>query len=86
MTHKNVESALGRLATDPELRRRFAADPQEVLADLARQGLELSAVEAAALAATDVEALRQFTQALDRRLRKADAATLNPSPDQEEVP
>jgi hypothetical protein len=66
--HRNVEVLIGRLATDPGLQSRFAEQPFEVLNE---QRLELTEVEIAALAATDPEALRAFTAALDTRLRKA---------------
>lgn len=69
--HRNVEQLLGRLATDPKLRRRFAANPEALLRELAEGGLELTAVEFDALASTDPEALRAFAAALDSRLRKA---------------
>lgn len=70
--HRHVEVLIGRLATDPGLRKRFAARPQEVLRE---QGLELTEVELAALAATDPEAIRVFTDALDARLRRAPSTT-----------
>lgn len=66
--HRNVEVLIGRLATDPELQRRFARRPREALAT---QGLELSEVERTALAALDPRALRAFSAALDARLRRA---------------
>lgn len=66
--HRNVEVLIGRLATDPELRRRFAMRPLEVLRE---QQLELNAVELDALASTDPDALRAFAEALDVRLRRA---------------
>jgi hypothetical protein len=73
--HKNVETLIGQLATDERLRRRFADAPSTLLAELSeRQGLELTSVELAALAATDPEALRSFAGALDRRIRKTTAA------------
>ena len=69
--HKTVETLIGQLATDARLRLRFAAGPAALLAELSeRQGLELTAVELEALAATDPAALRSFAGALDRRLRK----------------
>lgn len=70
--HRNVETLLGRLVTDPTLLRRFAGDPAAVLAELRALGLELTAIEAEALASTDPEAIRRLAAALDRRLRKAD--------------
>jgi len=72
--HKNVEQLLGRLATDPKLRRRFAANPGALLRELAESGLELTDVELEALASTDPEAIRTFAAALDARLRKAPLA------------
>ena len=66
--HKNVEVLIGRLATDPELQRRFVEQPIAVLCE---QRLELTEVEIAALSATDPEAFRAFTAALDPRIRKA---------------
>ena len=72
--HKNVEVLIGRLATDPALQRRFAEQPLQVLAE---QRLELSEVEIAALLATDLAALRTFSEALDTRLRKADLRSAN---------
>lgn len=69
--HRNVEQLLGRLATDPKLRRRFAANPEHLLRELAETGLELTEVELAALAATRPESLHAFAAALDARLRRA---------------
>lgn len=72
--HRNVEQLLGRLATDPKLRRRFAANPEALLRELAESGLDLTEVEVEALATTDPEAIRRFAAALDARLRKAPLA------------
>jgi len=72
MTHRNVETVIGRLATDPGLRRRFAEDPERVLRELKEQGIELTNVELDALATTDSGAIRSFASALDRRIRRAD--------------
>jgi hypothetical protein len=66
--HKHVEVFIGRLATDPDLQRRFAERPIEVLLE---QRLELTAIEVAALVGLDPQALRVLTAALDARLRKA---------------
>jgi hypothetical protein len=72
MTHRNVETLIGRLATDPGFRRQFAADPTAVLDELRAQGFELTLVELEALAATSADAIESFAQALDRRIRRAD--------------
>jgi hypothetical protein len=71
VTHRNVETLIGRLATDPLARRRFAADPAAVLREFQDAGYELTAIELDALAATDPEAMRAFAESIDRRIRKA---------------
>jgi hypothetical protein len=81
--HKNVETLIGRLATDPALRRRFAEGPSAVLAELAESGLELTSVELQALAAIDAESLHAFASSLDRRIRRAAVANPNPNAEQE---
>jgi hypothetical protein len=77
MTHRNVETLIGRLATDPILRRRFSDNPIALLHELKDHGLELTAVELDALASTDVDAIRSFAHALDRRIRRAEVAPVN---------
>ena len=72
MTHRNVETLIGRLATDPALRRRFAIDPAAILRELQENGYELTAVEFDALASTDPDAIRVFAESIDRRIRRAD--------------
>jgi hypothetical protein len=72
MTQKNVEQLLGRLLTDPALRRRFMESPRDFLAELPQQGLELSLIEVEALASTDPESLLALADRLDKRLRKLD--------------
>lgn len=82
--HRNVETLLGRLVTDPELRRRFATDPVALLGELRDRGFELTDVELEALAALDPQALLAFAGALDRRLRKAPFSSL-PTPTDKET-
>ena len=77
MSHRGVEVVLGRLATDEALREKFLAASRRTLEDLIAQGLELSAVERAALEGLDRAALDQFAAALDPRLQKALLAPLN---------
>jgi len=72
MTHRNVETLIGRLATDPSLRRRFVADPVAVLDELRAVGYELTLVELEALASTSGSAIESFAGALDPRIRRAD--------------
>jgi hypothetical protein len=75
--HKNVELLIGRLATDPRFRRRFAEDAGALLRDLVSRGFELTTVEADALASLDPEAIDVFASVVDRRLRHAAPPTLN---------
>ena len=72
MTHRNVELLIGRLATDPALRRRFGHDPLAVLNQLRQEGYELTVLELEALATTDVDAIQSFARALDARIRRAE--------------
>jgi hypothetical protein len=71
VAHRNVETVLGRLATDPKLRRGFLEDPLGTLKVLCDEGLELSAIEFEALASTDAASIRSFADAIDPRIRKA---------------
>jgi len=72
MTHHNVETLIGRLATDPAVRRRFAQDPAAVLDEFRGQGYELTEVELEALASTDADAIGVLADALDARIRRID--------------
>src|SRR5262245_39140661 len=70
MAQRNVETVLGRLATDPDLLRRFERDPRGVLRGLQDQGCSLTTVESEALAATDSEAVAALASRLDARIRR----------------
>ncbi|HZO42950.1 MAG TPA: Os1348 family NHLP clan protein [Methylomirabilota bacterium] len=72
MSHRSVESIIGKLATDEGFRRRFLDNPADVLDELRGQGCELSSVEVGALSALDQAAITAFAEALDRRLQKVD--------------
>ena len=72
MTHRNVETLIGRLATDAHLRRRFLDDPAGVLAEIREQGFELTDIELQALASTNPDAIREFAASVDRRIQKAE--------------
>jgi hypothetical protein len=72
MTHRNVETLIGRLVTDAALRRRFEADRATVLREFCEQGYELTSIEIEGLESTDVSALGAVEEALDRRIRKLD--------------
>ena len=72
MSHRHVEMLIGRLATDPRLRRRFEDGPAALLRELAAEGYEFSIIEIDALATMDRESIRRFASALDSRLRRVD--------------
>jgi CubicO group peptidase (beta-lactamase class C family) len=75
MSHRTVENLLGRLATDPTLRRRFSRNRQALLEELRSRGEELTAIELEALASTEPDAIDIFALSLDERLRKAEFTT-----------
>ena len=70
MSHRGVETIIGKLATDEGFRRRFLEDAGAVLDELRGQGWELSPVETGALAALDQMAIAAFAEVIDRRLQK----------------
>jgi hypothetical protein len=72
MTQRHVEGFLGRIATDPALRRRFGHDRRAAMAAFQDEGHELSAVERAALEALSPQAVEAFASALDARIQRAD--------------
>lgn len=72
MSHRSVETIIGKLATDEGFRRRFLEDAAAVLDELRGQGWELSPVETGALAALDQTAVAAFAEAIDRRLQKVE--------------
>ena len=72
VAQRNVETLLGRLVTNPIVRRRFADDPALVLREFQEEGYELTAIELDALAATKADAIRSFAESIDRRIRRAD--------------
>jgi len=75
MSQRNVEIVIGRLVTDEEARERFLDDPQAEIASWRQGGLEMSAVEAEALAALPRKPLEALVEALDPRLQKASLKT-----------
>lgn len=53
MSQKVVQSLIGKLLTDPELRDRFAEAPLDTLLALRESGIELTPTEIRALAEID---------------------------------
>jgi hypothetical protein len=72
VSQRNVELLVGKLVTDEQFRRRFAAERELLLAELAASGIELTPCELAALAAFDPHAAERCARWLDPRLQKAD--------------
>ena len=72
MSQSSVETIMGRLLTDDEVRRRFAADPARTLDELVKGGLSLTWCERAALARFDWKVAERCARAVDPRLLKAD--------------
>jgi hypothetical protein len=72
MSQRSVERVLGRLVTDEGFRRRFAGNPDAALGEMAAAGLELTPLEAQALAGVDARMLERIAGMLDPRLQKID--------------
>jgi hypothetical protein len=71
MGQRSVEMLIGRLVTDEELRRRFAAEPRETIRLEQLRGLELTVAEVDALLASPLALWESLAAALDPRLQKA---------------
>lgn len=71
MTQRSVEMVIGKLVADDEWRELFERDRFAALEFLRQQGLELNAIEIAALEALDPTKFRALARSLDPRLRKA---------------
>ena len=72
MTHRNVETLIGRLVTDSQFRRRFLENPRLVLAEFRAHGFDLTTVENDALAGMDTQAMKSFAEAVDRRIQRVE--------------
>jgi hypothetical protein len=72
MTHRNVETLIGRLITDSQFRRQFLENPRRVLAEYRAHGFELTTVENDALAGMDTQAMKAFADAVDRRIQRVE--------------
>ena len=70
MAQRSVEIVIGRLITDEAFRTAFFHDPVRALARFVESGYDLTAVEVAALGATDAGVWAQAAEAIDPRLQK----------------
>lgn len=71
MSHKTVQSIVGRLITDEEYRLRFLGDPLGTLNDLRERGVELTRGEIEALVRTDRTVWIDAAERIDRQLQRS---------------
>ena len=71
MSHKTVQSIVGRLITDEEYRLRFLGDPLGTLNELRERGVELTRGEIEALARTDRTVWIDAAERIDRQLQRS---------------
>lgn len=71
MAQRHVETLIGRLLTDEQLRAAFLAEPEATLREQAARGLDLSPTEITALLATSRDLWSHASSLLDGRLQKA---------------
>lgn len=74
MAQRNVEIVIGRLTTDEAFRKAFFDDPAMALTRFVESGYDLTALEMAALKATDVRVWAQAAETIDPRLQKVSFA------------
>jgi hypothetical protein len=68
---RNVELLIGRLVTDEAFRGMFVRDPAATLRQFIECGHELTALEIAAIEATDAGLWTRTADQVDPRLQKA---------------
>lgn len=71
MAQRHVETLIGRLITDEQLRTAFLGNPEAALREFCERGFELSTTELAALVATNRAFWQQAAELIDPRLQKA---------------
>jgi len=70
MAQRNVEIVIGKLITDEAFRSAFSQDPAMTLTRFVESGYDLTALEIAALRATDVVVWTRAADQIDPRLQK----------------
>jgi uncharacterized lipoprotein YmbA len=70
MSQKTVQSLIGQIVTDEELRVRFVQHPLETLTALRDQGIELTRSEIEALVETDQQLWNQAAARIHPRLQR----------------
>jgi len=71
MSQQCVEIVIGKLATDEAARRQLRRSPERWIEELRAAGLQLTAIEAAALAGLDPAACERFARTIDPKLQQA---------------
>jgi len=74
VAQRNVEIVIGRLITDEAFRLAFFDDPVAALTRFAESGYDLTALERAAVRATDARVWAQAAELIDPRLQKVSFA------------
>jgi hypothetical protein len=70
MAHKTVQSIIGRILTDEELREKFLVAPAATLSAFRESGLELTDDEIEALTNTDRRLWKSGADWIDSRLQR----------------
>ena len=70
MAQRNVEIVIGRLITDETFRTAFFDDPELTLTQFIESGYDLTALEMAALRATEIAVWTEAAEQIDPRLQK----------------
>jgi hypothetical protein len=70
VAQRNVEIVIGRLITDEAFRMAFLEDSSMALTRFMESGYDLTALEVAALQATDAGVWAQAAEEIDPRLQK----------------
>jgi hypothetical protein len=70
MSQRTVQSLIGRIVTDEELRRRFVERPLETLTAMRDQGVELTSIEIDALLWTDANFWEDTARRIHPRLQR----------------
>ena len=75
MAQRFIEVVIGRLLTDEAFRAGFLDDPDQALARLVNQGLDLTRAEITALLATDSELWNQIADRVEPGCRRPTSET-----------
>jgi hypothetical protein len=80
VAQRSVEVVIGRLVTDEAFREMFLGDPAATLTQFVERGYELTAVEIAALEASDPGLWTRTAEQIDPRLQKIAVGVFHGAP------